>query len=144
LGHLGGVVQYFGSKSQVAMWDMQFSPSVIKFWVIWAALYNILGQNHKLQCEICSFHSQKLNFGSSARHSTIFWVKIATCNMILKFPLPDLIFWVILAVQNYILGQNCYLQHNIPISTPRPHILGQNPWMQYKILLSTLRGVNKK
>jgi len=71
-----------------------------------------------------SFHSQTSNFGSSWRRSIIFWVKIATCNAISKFPLPDLIFWVIFAAQYYILGQNRYLQHDIEVATHRPHILG--------------------
>jgi hypothetical protein len=106
------------------MQDMQFPPSDIKFWVICAALYYISGQNHKLQCEICSFHPQLLNFGSFVQRGTIFWVKIASCNAISKFPLPDLIFWVIFAEQYYILGQNSKLQCYIEVSTPRPHILG--------------------
>ena len=106
------------------MQDMQFATSEVNFWFIWVTLYNILGQNCKLQCEICSLHPQKLIFGSSAQRKTIFWVKIATCITISLFPLPDLIFWVIWAVQNYILCQNHYLQHDIPVSTPRHHILG--------------------
>jgi len=103
---------------------MQFSPSDVKFWVICVAQYYILGQNRKLQCEICSFHPQTLNFGSFAQRGTIFWVKIASCNAISKFPLPDLIFWFICAARYYILGQNRKLQCDIKVSTPRPHILG--------------------
>jgi hypothetical protein len=106
------------------MRDMQFPPSDIKFWLICVALYYILGQNHKLQCGICSFHPQTLNFCSFAQRGTIFWVKIASCNAISKFPLPDLIFWVIFAVQYYILGQNRYLQCYIKVLSHRPHILG--------------------
>ncbi len=72
----------------------------------------------------CSFHSQTLNFGSSLWCNIIYRVKIASCNAISQFPLPDLIFWVIFAAQYSILGQNCQLQCNIAVSTPRPHILG--------------------
>ncbi len=125
-----------GQKLQVAMRDMQFPLSDIKHCVIFAAQYYILGQNCKFQCQICSFHSRTLKSGSSALLCTIFWVKIATCNAISKFPLPDLIFWVIFAAHYNILGQNQYLQYNIPVSTPRPNISGQNRWMQFDILVS--------